>query len=1361
MSDINANYPSTSLSSSCDFKINKDHCVKCRRPQTTSEKLQTVKERGIQTIIDYSIAVNDQVLHKYLTETRLECSEHVKIHRDCQRQAYNMKRKSFEKLDNATESANKVMRMETRGGTTSFDWKSSCFFCDSSCLSDRKHGKRSKMTEVKTLEIRDSLLKNCSERNHDEWAANVKKHLLACHDLIAAKARYHKSCYDRFRKKLPKKSDDPQMLSQGRPVDKTKFQDFDKLCHWLESESELHSLLDMQNKLIEIAGSEDVYDTKWIRKRLEERYGNHIYIGTRAGRPNIVCLRNIADYVINDKWYTDRLQRVDDEAKRIISTAAKLILGDIRSAEFDCNYYPSNDILESTEKGKEWLPPLLRLFLERLIRYQLHQVSIGHCIMNVTRPRSCIPPIPFGLGIEVENVFGSKWLLNELSALGFSVSSDEVLRYKQSVTENENTCDVLREYLPGKFTQWMADNVDHNPMTLDGKGSLHAMGCVSSTIFERNVHIKLQPIKRQKRKLAHQIIQGKGIPVVEYMPTEKSGLSSVFFKPLLQLQMPYILPPDTNLDLLWHTMYFFGKNLRSSWSGFMTMVTNGDHPGKATISYLPILDMDPSDLTCIYSVLVFILKQAEQMQVKTPVVTFDQPLWLKAMEIVKAKSLPIVLILGGFHLMMSFLGSVGTLMKGSGLTDAFQAIYGSNAVEHIMTGKAVSRALRAHFLTESALTTKLLSKFIPKDVLPSLEEFVQPEHSESKNDGNLEKEMLCQEEEVYSRDGMENLLESSLKKVDSDKLKALSESVMNEPVASADHVATLEDLEILTENLQQLKDELCRVSRTSKLWIQYISYIEVLKLFIRAERTGNWNLHLVAISKMINLFAATGHINYAKCARLHLQNMMDLPVDYPWVYKCFAEQGCHTVRRSDRYWAGLWSDLIIEQCLMRSLKSRGGITRGRGITESVRQLWVSSMHRCASVHDSMGNLTGQHHKTSEQHIELGTSRIKRDNSDLQKLVEWFDIHNPFDCSIPQLRSLTSGLTAVEGDGINCDDAENVGYIIQQYIDGLCIEEAKIKRSGKIRTLESLHPGVKLGNKVVHIDPLILFTRLTAMIQRKGNAADTFCYELTPEPTSLFADGMMRKTSKSVLRNYLLEKVESSCDVKSSVCIVDGGKLLHKVRWPLKGTYGEVIEQYLGFLSNMYGRYDCLVIVFDGYTDKWSLKSHEHHRRGQMTSSNVALSEDMNVTCKNEVFFRNQHNKQQFISLLSCKLQKCGYETVECTGDADIAIVKKAIDYAGEGKSVVVAADDTDILVLLIYHWKEEFGEIYFSTEQRKNKTKVLKWWNIGHLASTISQRGYLLFAHAWSGCDTTSATYMKGELRFDLFLKIVTINTVN
>ena len=75
----------------------------------------------------------------------------------------------------------------------------------------------------------------------------------------------------------------------------------------------------------------------------------------------------------------------------------------------------------------------------------------------------------------------------------------------------------------------------------------------------------------------------------------------------------------------------------------------------------------------------------------------------------------------------------------------------------------------------------------------------------------------------------------------------------------------------------------------------------------------------------------------------------------------------HTVRRSERLWAGLWTDIVIEQVLMRSLKSRGDLTRGRGMTESVRQQWVYSMHACAAIHDAMTSLTGKHHTTSHQH----------------------------------------------------------------------------------------------------------------------------------------------------------------------------------------------------------------------------------------------------------------------------------------------------------------------------------------------------------------------------------------------------------
>ena len=132
---------------------------------------------------------------------------------------------------------------------------------------------------------------------------------------------------------------------------------------------------------------------------------------------------------------------------------------------------------------------------------------------------------------------------------------------------------------------------------------------------------------------------------------------------------------------------------------------------------------------------------------------------------------------------------------------------------------------------------------------------------------------------------------------------------------------------------------------------------------------------------------------YAKSSRLYLQLMRELPTYHPWLYRCFTEQEFHAVRRSNRFWAGLWTDLIIEQVMMRSIKSRGGLTRGRGVAETVRLQWIYSMHKCAAVHDAMTTVTDLKHMTSEQHVEFGTSRSTCDYEDLIKIQDWFDQPN--------------------------------------------------------------------------------------------------------------------------------------------------------------------------------------------------------------------------------------------------------------------------------------------------------------------------------------------------------------------------------
>ena len=421
------------------------------------------------------------------------------------------------------------------------------------------------------------------------------------------------------------------------------------------------------------------------------------------GKSSKVCFSNMVDYLINDKWYQNRMSSKKDEADRILSMASKIVLNDIRTAEFDCEWYPTTDTIQSTEKSLEWIPSKLQLFLQGIFKNLLKQSSIGQAIVSAARPRSCIAPILFGLGLDVDHVFGSRWLIDHLNKLGFCISMNEVTRYKQSVMEKDNY-DSEFSKLAGSFTQWSGDNVDHNVRTLDGKGSLHDMGIVYSTTnkFSSSDSTRLPLVKRNKLMKVKDLNSHQRIDIKNYTPSSTTGLSKLVFKKRSSLDIMQEFDIPAKYGTLWNCAIFLReRGTRPNWSGYMTEVCNGEYPGKSTVSLLPIIDLNPGDLSCIYSTLMFIIDQSKRINVKIPVITFDQPLWLKATEVVNAKSLKVILILGGFHLMMSFIGSIGHLMKGSGISEVLGTIYGSNAVEHMISGKAVSRALRGHFLAST------------------------------------------------------------------------------------------------------------------------------------------------------------------------------------------------------------------------------------------------------------------------------------------------------------------------------------------------------------------------------------------------------------------------------------------------------------------------------------------------------------------------------------------------------------------------------------------------------------------------------------------------------------------------------------
>ena len=92
--------------------------------------------------------------------------------------------------------------------------------------------------------------------------------------------------------------------------------------------------------------------------------------------------------------------------------------------------------------------------------------------------------------------------------------------------------------------------------------------------------------------------------------------------------------------------------------------------------------------------------------------------------------------------------------------------------------------------------------------------------------------------------------------------------------------------------------------------------------------------------------------------------MRELQQTDPWLFEKFTE-GYHAVRQSDQFWSGLWSDLVIEQILMRSIKTRGGLIRGCGMSESVRHLWVLILNAFASIYQAMTDVSALNVNFSE------------------------------------------------------------------------------------------------------------------------------------------------------------------------------------------------------------------------------------------------------------------------------------------------------------------------------------------------------------------------------------------------------------
>jgi hypothetical protein len=192
--------------------------------------------------------------------------------------------------------------------------------------------------------------------------------------------------------------------------------------------------------------------------------------------------------------------------------------------------------------------------------------------------------------------------------------------------------------------------------------------------------------------------------------------------------------------------------------------------------------------------------------------------------------------------------------------------------------------------------------------------------------------------------------------------------------------------------------------------------------------------------------------------------------------------------------------------------------------------------------------------------------------------------------------------------------------------------------------------------------------------------------------------------------------------------------------------------YATFVERHFG--SCLWVVFDGYASGPTTKDHEHCRRVTKKATiapNMRINNGTIVTLDQDIFLSNTGNKQQFIDLLAQYLIDLEFEITHSTGDADTDIVVSvavAIDLARQTVPVIVYAEDTDIVALLVYHWHPSMSQVLIKSDG-KRKTPG-KYIDIGQLTKRMGPAACqkILVSHAFGGCNATSAIFChsKGKL---------------
>ena len=195
-------------------------------------------------------------------------------------------------------------------------------------------------------------------------------------------------------------------------------------------------------------------------------------------------------------------------------------------------------------------------------------------------------------------------------------------------------------------TQFVEDNMDLNLVSIYGNSPFHTMGLIRvispapPSVDDRAIiRVKLKALDKAK------ILKATEVQILPFINRKQIGINAITFLPIAELSssvmqvQPLLSPGDALWTAGWVIKAQDSEFQHSNWNGWMKKIHADDAKQRTQVDFLPVIEGDRNDYRTIFTTLKECMRLSGD---KATIVTFDLPIWLKAVDIIEQTNLPII-----------------------------------------------------------------------------------------------------------------------------------------------------------------------------------------------------------------------------------------------------------------------------------------------------------------------------------------------------------------------------------------------------------------------------------------------------------------------------------------------------------------------------------------------------------------------------------------------------------------------------------------------------------------------------------------------------------------------------------------------